>query len=75
MHTVAVADDPLVAHLLQLLPPLELLRIIEMPEAERLSSLSENTLLREHRDKVIALSKWRNGMRVGHALMLAMSAT
>jgi hypothetical protein len=75
MHTVAAVDDPLIGHLLQLLSPLELLRIVEMPEAERLSSLSEDTLLREHRDKVIPLSKRRNGMRVGHALMLAMSAT
>jgi hypothetical protein len=67
MHSV---DDDLVARLLKLLPPLELLRIASMPEVERLSSLSEETIIREHPDKVISLSRRRKGMRVGHALML-----
>jgi hypothetical protein len=63
-------DDPVV-RLLQLIPPLELLRIASMPEAERLSGLSEDTLHREHADKIVRLSKRRNGMRVLHALMLS----
>jgi hypothetical protein len=67
--SVAGSDDP-VARLLQLLPPLELLRYAALPEAAHLSSLSEDTLLREHRDKVRKLSKRRNAMRVVDALML-----
>ena len=63
------ANDP-VTRLLQIIPPLELLRIASMPEAERLSSLSEDTIVREHPDKVVKLSKRRNGVRVIDALML-----
>jgi len=50
--------------------PIELLRIVEPPEAERLSSTSWDTLQRNHPDKIVHLSKRRVGMRVGHALML-----
>jgi hypothetical protein len=50
--------------------PVELLRIAQPEEAERLSSTSWDTLLRNHPDKIIHLSKRRVGMRVGHALML-----
>jgi hypothetical protein len=50
--------------------PVELLRIAEPEEAERLSTLSWDTILRNHRDKVVHLSKRRVGLRVGHALML-----
>jgi hypothetical protein len=67
---VAPPADQIVAHLLTLLPPIELLRIVEMEEAERLSSLSADTLVREHSDKIMKLSSRRNGMRVAHALML-----
>jgi hypothetical protein len=62
--------DRIVARLLTMMPPIELLRIVEMEEAERLSSLSADTLVREHADKVVKLSSRRNGMRVAHALML-----
>ena len=62
--------DRIVARLLTMMPPIELLRIVEMEEAERLSSLSTDTLVREHADKVVKLSSRRNGMRVAHALML-----
>jgi hypothetical protein len=62
--------DRIVARLLTMMPPIELLRIVEMEEAERLSSLSVDTLVREHADKVMKLSSRRNGMRVVHALML-----
>jgi hypothetical protein len=61
--------DP-VARLLQLMPPLELLRYAPLPECEHLSSLSEDTLRREHPDKIRKLSKRRDAMRVIHALML-----
>lgn len=68
---MSTADpDVIVRSLLAMLPPLELLRIVEMTEAERLSSLSVDQLTREHSDKVVKLSKRRNGMRVAHALML-----
>jgi hypothetical protein len=62
--------DQIVARLLTLLTPTELLRIVEMEEAARLSSLSTDTLVREHPDKIVKLSSRRNGMRVVHALML-----
>jgi hypothetical protein len=67
-------EDP-VARLIQLMPPLELLRIASLPEAERLSSLSEDTLRREHPDKIQKISKRRDGMRVVHALMLNPTTT
>jgi hypothetical protein len=71
LATMAQATaDQIVARLLATLPPLELLRIAEMPEAARLAGLSVDTLAREHPDKVVKLSKRRNGMRVAHALML-----
>jgi hypothetical protein len=51
--------------------PIPLLRIAPPEEAEKLSSLSWDTLEREHGDKIVRLSPNRVGMRVGHALMLA----
>ena len=51
--------------------PIELLRIAPPDEAERLSSADWDTLKRNHSDKVVKISKRREGMRVGHALMLA----
>ena len=57
-------------HDLPLPSPIELNRIVPMGEASELSSLSEDTLRREHPDKIVHLSKRRDGMRVGHALML-----
>lgn len=50
--------------------PIELNRIVPMDEASQLSSLSEDTLRREHADKIVHLSPRRDGMRIGHALML-----
>jgi hypothetical protein len=49
---------------------LELQRIASLAEASRLSGVSVDTLKRRHRDKIIQLSERRQGMRVGHALML-----
>jgi hypothetical protein len=51
--------------------PVELLRIVKPEEAERLSSLSWDTITREHSDKIVHLSDRRVGMRVGHCLMLS----
>ena len=59
--------------LIRSMPALELLRFAPMDEAARLSSLSPDTLEREHSDKVKKLSKRRNGMRVLDALMLRQS--
>ena len=67
---MATPADQVVDRLLKMLPPLELLRIAEMPEASRLAGLSGDTLEREHPDKIVRLSKRRIGMRVAHALML-----
>ena len=51
--------------------PVELLQIVDPPEAERLSTLSWDTIRRKHADKIVHLSTHRRGMRRGHALMLA----
>lgn len=50
--------------------PVELLRIAEPEEAERLSSADWDTLKRNHPDKIVHVSERRVGMRVGHALMI-----
>jgi hypothetical protein len=50
--------------------PVNLLKIVPPEEAEELSSLSWDTIKRNHPDKIIELSENRRGMRVGHALSL-----
>lgn len=50
--------------------PVELLRIAPPKEAKQLSTLSWDTIKRDHADKIVQLSDRRVGMRVGHALML-----
>jgi hypothetical protein len=52
------------------LTPLELHRVVRMPEAERLSGLSEDSLKRNHSNKIIRLGPRAIGMRVGDALHL-----
>ena len=52
------------------LTPLEMNRIARMPEAERLSGVSEDSLKRNHSDKIIRLGPRAIGMRVGHCLQL-----
>ena len=63
-------NDPIIARLLAEMTPIELLRIVPMLECERLSSLSSDTLEREHSEKIKHLSKRRKGMRVIDALMI-----
>jgi hypothetical protein len=67
---VSTPADQVIERLLKMLPPLELLRIAEMPEASRLAGVSGDTLKREHADKIVKVSRRREGMRVAHALML-----
>jgi hypothetical protein len=62
--------DQIIDRIVKMLPPLELLRIAEMPETEHLSGLSTDTWEREHPDKIVRLSKRRKGVRVVHALLL-----
>jgi hypothetical protein len=52
------------------LSPLELARIAPLAEASYLSGASEDTLRREHSDKIVRISERRVGMRVRDALML-----
>jgi hypothetical protein len=59
-----------VKELVKLAGPIELLRIAPLPEAARLSSLSDDSLVRYHGDKLIDLGPKRRGMRVIDALML-----
>lgn len=51
--------------------PIELLRIVPPEEAERLSSLSWDSIKRHHSDKIVHVSERRRGMRAGHAVMLS----
>lgn len=50
--------------------PIELLQFVEPEEAERLSTLSWDTIKRKHADKIERLSARRVAMRRGYALML-----
>jgi hypothetical protein len=54
----------------KLSPDLELKRIIPLPQAAKISSLSVDSLKRHHADLLVQLSPRREGMRVGDALML-----
>jgi hypothetical protein len=56
--------------LIRSMSPLELLRIAPMDEAGRLSSLSPDTIERDHPNIVKKLSNRRKGVRVLDALML-----
>ncbi len=49
---------------------LELERIVPLDQAAELSTLSLDTLEREHADKIIVLSPRRRGMRLRDALLL-----
>jgi hypothetical protein len=70
--TAGKADDvsKVVQELLKIAGPIELLRVATMPEAERLSSLSDDSLRRYHADKLVDLGPRRTGMRVIHALLI-----
>jgi hypothetical protein len=52
------------------LSPIELHRIVSMEEAARVSGVSDDTLRRHHRDKIVRMSPRRIGMRLGDALGL-----
>jgi hypothetical protein len=67
----AMPSDLLESLLQTGLSRLELERIAPMDEAAHLSGLSEDSLRRNHRDKIIVLGPRRLGMRVKHCLMLA----
>ena len=57
------------------LTALELNRIVRLPEAGRLCGLSEDSLRRNHSDKIVRLGPRAIGMRVGHALQLNKART
>jgi hypothetical protein len=52
------------------LTPLELNRIVTLDEASRLNTLSKDTIREHYSELIVHLSPKRDGMRVGHALML-----
>lgn len=56
------------------LTKLELERVVDKPEAVRLSGISWDTIRRTHRDKIVQLSKRRVGMKMKHAISLSMPA-
>jgi hypothetical protein len=67
---MAKASEKTGAQELPKLPSLELNRIVRLPEASRLSGVSEDSLRRNHSDKIIRLGPRAVGMRVGHCLHL-----
>jgi hypothetical protein len=52
------------------LSALEKLKVVTLPEAAAVTSLSTDTLKREHSDKILQLSPRRLGMRLGDALAI-----
>jgi hypothetical protein len=50
---------------------LDLERVLPLPEVEKITSLSSDSLTRHHRDKIIELSPRRIGMKLKHALAIA----
>jgi len=52
------------------LADIEFYRIVRLAEASRLSGVSEDSLRRNHPDKIIRLGPRAVGMRVGHCLHL-----
>ena len=46
-------------------------RLDALPEVERLTSLSRDSLTRHHKDKIVALSPRRRGMKLRDALAIA----
>jgi hypothetical protein len=52
------------------LTALELARVVSLAEAARLAGISEDTIKRNHRDKILQLSQRRLGMRIRDALNL-----
>jgi hypothetical protein len=49
----------------------ELMRIVNIPEAARLAGISKNTLKARFADKIIQITPGRIGMRVRDALKIA----
>jgi hypothetical protein len=52
------------------LSPLEMMRIVSLAEAARLSGLSKQSLRLHHPDKIMRLGKRKDGMRVRDAMMI-----
>jgi len=52
-------------------PELQLEKIIPLQDASDVCGLSEDTIKRNHPDKIIQLSKRRVGIRLKHVLRLA----
>jgi hypothetical protein len=58
------------AEILEGISAVERARIVPIAEAARLSGMSEDTLRRHYRDKLIQLTPHRLGMRLRDALLL-----
>jgi hypothetical protein len=55
----------------ELLEGLEGERVIPLPEAGRMNSISVDTIMREHSDKVVRVSPGRLGMKLKDVLAIA----
>ena len=56
----ALWDEDMIAKLIKELGPLELLRIAPMPEAAHLAGAGEDTLIRNHPDRIVSISPRRS---------------
>jgi hypothetical protein len=54
---------------------LELERVLSLPEVERITNLSVDSLNRHHKEKIVELSPRRRGMRLRDALAIARGTT
>jgi hypothetical protein len=50
---------------------LELESVLPLPEVEKITSLSSDTIKRHHSDKIVNLTPRRQGMKLKHALVIA----
>jgi hypothetical protein len=69
-RTVLHEETPPMTTDIHALPLVERLRIVSLQEAARLAGVSEESLRRNHKEKLIRLGPRRVGMRQGDALML-----
>jgi hypothetical protein len=71
-HALHASEETIMsqAEVLEGISAVELARIVPLAEAARLSGMSEDTLRRHYRDKLIQLTAHRLGMRIRDALLL-----
>jgi hypothetical protein len=74
METAAATSNPIVADLLRSMTPLDLLRVISLNEAARVTGLSRWTLAKRHSGKIVRISEARIGIRMADVLAITLAA-